>query len=105
MNSPLSDVPVAFSLLQYLGAVPVCSNGGHCLFTLLLIFQLSEEFAGLVDIKHDSILMLVSCLHGFLVHVILGRVMEKQEAHLPSSGVGLHHSGGALDLLVFLLLL
>lgn len=95
-------------MLQYLGAVPVSCDGGRCLFTSLLIFQLSQEFASLVDIKkskHLNACFLSSCLHGFLIHVILNRVNSREGAHLPSSGVGLHHSGGALDLLVFLLLL
>lgn len=33
------------------------------------------------------------------------KVNSQEGAHLPSSGVGLHHSGGALDLLIFCLLL
>lgn len=35
--------------LQYLCAVPVSCDGGHCLFAPLVVFQLSQEFAGLVE--------------------------------------------------------
>lgn len=87
---------------QYLGAVPEGCDGGHCLFTSLLIFQLSQEFTGLVEIEHANISVF---FHDFLPHSILKSINSQEGAHLPSSGVGLDHSGGALDLLVFLLLL
>lgn len=85
-----------------LGAVPEGCDGGHCLFTSLLIFQLSQEFPRLVEIEHANISVF---FHDFLPHSILKSMNSQEGAHLPSSGVGLDHSGGALDLLVFLLLL
>ncbi len=88
---------------QYLSAVPVSCDGGHCLLTSLLIFQLSQEFPGLVEMEQANILTFFC--HDFCRSFIQNSTNSQDDAHLPSSDVRLHHGGGALDLLVFLLLL
>lgn len=54
--------------------------------------------------KHFNV-SLLGYLHGSLLCSFLSRIITEEGAHLPSPRVGLHHSGGALDLLVLLLLL
>lgn len=50
----------------YLGAVPEGCDGSHCLFTSLLIFQLSQEFAGLVRYEKETFEFVLLSSHDFL---------------------------------------
>jgi len=83
--------------------VPVGCDGGHCLLASLLVFQLSQNFSGLEETSKHFHLAFVPM--SLWLHFIPKRVNQQIAAHLPPSGVGLHHSGGPLDLLVLLLLL
>lgn len=66
---------------------------------LLWYFSSLRSLRAWWNINHESLLTLFSCRK-------VGRLEDSEEAaHLPASGVGLHHGGGALDLLVFCLLL